>query len=104
MFQKSELEQLRLRKEQLVAQSEANRQALATDWQRVCSPGSWLDEAGGFLRRHPASTTAAAVAAGVLMVKILRRPGGITGMIGQVGKMASLALTLWRLFRRKAEK
>lgn len=87
-----------------MAQSEANRQALAADWQRVCSPGNWLDEAGGFLRRHPASTTAAAVAAGMLMVKILRKRSGVTEIIGQVGKVASLALALWKLFRRKAEK
>ena len=104
MFQKSELEQLRLRKEQLVAESEANRQALVAGWQRVCSTEKWLDEAGGFLRRHPAWTTGTAVAAGMLVGKIMRKPGAILAMVGRLGKVAPLALTFWKLFRRKMEK
>ena len=104
MFQKSQLEELRLRKEQLVAQSEANRSALAADWQRVSSPDNWLDEAGGFLCRHPVLTAAAAAVAGVLAVKTARKPGGISEMIGRAGKVASLAPTFWKLFRRRMEK
>ncbi|HUA68844.1 MAG TPA: hypothetical protein VMA13_09885 [Candidatus Saccharimonadales bacterium] len=101
MFQRKELEQLRLRKEQLVLQSEANRQRLMSDWQRLQSSEIWLNEVLGLMRRHPMWLAALATAAGTLVAKTLRQPRTIINRIGQVGKFASIAFSAWRLFRRK---
>ncbi|HVU26385.1 MAG TPA: hypothetical protein VHG71_01450 [Verrucomicrobiae bacterium] len=103
MFQKTELERLRLHKEQLVAQSEANRVALLADWQRLQSSGNWLNNASGFLRR-PIWSTATAVAAGILAMKTFRKSGSIFGTIGRLGQYGSTALAIWKLFSEKIQK
>jgi len=101
MFQREELKQLRLQKEQLVVQSDANRQRLMSDWQRLQSPGLWLDETLGLVRRHPWWSAGLAAAAGALVVKTLRQPRTLLNGIGRLGKFASVAFSLWRLYRRK---
>lgn len=98
MFQKSEIEQLRLRKEQLIAQSAIYRARLAADWKRLQSPGRWRDEALGFLKRHPVGTTTLAAAGGTLAYKLFRHPRKI---IGGIGKLASTAISAWKLFKGK---
>jgi hypothetical protein len=100
MLGKTELERLRLQKDLLVLQSDANRLLLAAAWQRLRSPENWLHEAGSLARRHPIWTTALATAAGVLAVKAVRKPGSIFGGIGHLGKLASTAFSVWKLFRR----
>jgi len=100
MFQKAELERLRMRKERLVLQSDAHRRLLVADWQRVRSPERWLHEAGNLARRHPIWTAALAAAAGVLVVKAVRKPGSVLGGIGRLGKLATTAFSVWNLFRR----
>jgi hypothetical protein len=100
MFQKAELERLRLQKDLLVLQSDANRLLLAADWQRLRSPENWLHEAGNLARRHPLWTAALAAAAGVLAVKAVRKPGSAFGGIGRLGKLAATAFSVWKLFRR----
>jgi hypothetical protein len=101
MFQGKELERLRLKREQLAFQSDANRARWISDWQRLKSPESWLDEFLGFTGRHPLSITALATTAGLLAIKILRKPGRVLEGIGQWGKLVPLILALWRLFRMK---
>ncbi len=101
MFQGKELEQLRFQKEQLVSQSDAHRQRLLDDWRRLQSSEVWLDEILGFVRRHPWWSAGLAAAAGALTVKTLRRPRTIINGIGRLGKMVPLALSVWRLLRRK---
>lgn len=101
MFQKAELERLRLQKDLLVLQSDANRLLLAADWQRLRSPENWLHEASNVARRHPLWTTALAAAAGVLAVKAVRKPSSILGGMGSLGKLASTAFSVWKLFRRE---
>jgi hypothetical protein len=101
MFQKAELERLRLQKEMLVLQSDANRLLLSADWQRLHSPESWLNAAGNLARRHPVWTAALATAAGVLAVKVVRKPGTVMGGMGKLGKLASMAFSVWRLIRRE---
>ena len=100
MLGKAELERLRMQKDLLVLQSDANRQLLATDWQRLRSPENWLHEAGNLARRHPIWTTALAAAAGVLAVKAVRKPGSLLGGMGGLGKLASTAFSIWKRFRR----
>jgi len=101
MFQRKELEQLRLQKEQLILQSDAHRQRLMSDWQRLQSSEVWLGEILGFTRRHPLWIVTLAVAAGTLLAKTLRRPRTLISRIGQLGKFASMAFSAWRLLRRK---
>jgi hypothetical protein len=100
MFGKNELERLRIQKELLVMQSDVNRRLLAADWQRLRSPENWMIEAGRLARRHPLWTAALAAAAGMLAVRVVRKPGSILGGLGRVGKLASSAFTLWKLLRR----
>jgi hypothetical protein len=101
MFQRKELAQLRLQREQLVLQSDANRQRLVSDWQRLQSPEVWLDDILGFARRHPWWSAGLAAAAGTLAAKTLRRPRTIINGIGRLGKFAPVAFSLWRWYRRK---
>jgi len=101
MFQRKELEQLRLKKEQLLFQSNAHRLQLQSDWQRLQSPELWLDESLGLARRHPLWIAGLAAAAGALAVKTLRQPRTLMAGIGQLGELASVAFSVWRLLRRK---
>jgi hypothetical protein len=101
MFQGKELEQLRLQREQLVLQSDANRQKLMSDWLRLQSPGLWLDETLVLARRHPLWIAGLAAAAGTLAVKTLRQPRTLLDGIGRLGKYVSVAFSVWRLLRRR---
>jgi len=96
MFQKAELECLRLQKDLLVLQSDAHRHVLTNDWHRLRSPETWMTEAGHLARRHPFWTTALATAAGVLAVSAVRKPGALAGGLDRLVKLASLAFSLWR--------
>lgn len=83
-----------------MAQSEANRLAFIADWRRLQSPDPWLNEAGNFFRRHPLWLATLATAAGTFAVKIFRRPGTLFGRIGKWGKLASAAISAWKLINR----
>lgn len=101
MFQAAELERLRARKDLLVLQSEANRLRLTVECGRLRASETWLNKAGGLAQRHPAWTAALATAAGALAVQALRKSGGIMGGLGRLGKMATVALSVWKLLRRR---
>jgi len=103
MFQKEELDRLQKQKELLVLQSEANRQRLADDFQRLASPEFWIEEGQGMVRRHPGMAAGLAAAAGMLIVRRLRSSGGISGAIGVITKLASLAFKVTRLFRKSED-
>jgi hypothetical protein len=103
MFQGKELERLRLKREQLVARSDASRMSWLSDWQRLRSPESWLNDFWGLAGRHPLPITALATVTGLLTAKILRKPGRVLGGISQLGKLFPLILALWRLFRTKKQ-
>ena len=101
MFQKAELARLQARKELLVLESSANRLLLAAEWQRLRSPEHWRDEAGRLVRRHPMLTAALAAAGGLLAVRAVRKPSAVAGGIGRLGRMVSLAFSVWKLMRRQ---
>ena len=104
MLHKAELERLRLQKELLVLQSDANRLLLAAEWRRLSSPETWMNEAGNLARRHPVWTAALTAAAGALAVKTVRKPGLFAGGIGRLGGVGAMALSVWRMFKaRKSE-
>jgi hypothetical protein len=101
VFRQTELEQLQLQKQRLVAQSDANRRAFAAEWRRLQSPGCWMEEAGDFFRRHPLWVATLAASAGTLIAKNLRRPRTAMRRIRHLGKFASLAFAAWKWFGRK---
>ena len=103
MFQRKELAQLRLQKERLVLQSDANRQQLVSDWRRLQSPDFWLGEILRLTRRQPLWIVTLATVAGTLMSKTLRKPRTAISGIGRLGRYVSTAFSVWRLFRRKRQ-
>ena len=100
MFWDEELETVRLRKELLACQCDIRRALLVAEWQRLRSPGFWVDEAGKTAGRHPLGTLGLAATAGVLLIQGLRRPGSILKWAGRLGGMFSTALSLSGLFKR----
>lgn len=101
MFQRKEVEQLRLQKEQLVSQINVNRNQLMSDWKRLQSSELWLSETLRLARRHPVWIAGLATAAGTLTAKSLRRPRTLINRIGQLGKFASVTFSAWKLFQRR---
>ena len=101
MFKKTELARLQAQKDLLVLQSDTNRLLLAADWQQLNSPENWVHEAGNLARRHPFWTAGLTAVAGVLAVQAARKPGSSLGGIACLGKLASTALSVWKLFRQQ---
>lgn len=101
MLRKTELESLRLQKDLLVLQSDANRLLLTAEWQRLRSPETWVNETGSLARRHPIWTAVLTAATGALAVQAVRKPVAIAGGIGRLGKVASMAFSVWKLFKAK---
>ncbi len=101
MFAKTELERLRLQKELLVLQNEANRLVLAAEWQRLRSPEFWQGEASQAVRKHPMLTAALGLGVGVFAIKALRQPGVAMGWLGRLSGAGSTLLSVWNLLGRK---
>jgi len=101
MVRKTELEHLRLQRELLALQCDANRLMLAVEWQQLQSRDYWLAEAGKMARRHPLKAAALAAATGLLITKTVQNPAVAGGWLGRLAKAASTALSVWRLFARK---
>ena len=99
MFQAKELARLRLQKEQLASRSDANRLQLISDWQRLRSADGWLEEGVGLVKRHPVALAALATASGLLVTRLLRRPSALINGFGRLGKLASVAIAAWKLFK-----
>ena len=101
MLGKAELERLRLQKDLLVLQSDANRLVLVTELQRLRRPGFWQSEAGHAARRHPLLTAALGAGVGVLAIKAVRRPGAVIGWLNRLVGAGSTLLSAWNLLGRK---
>ena len=101
MFGKAELDRLRLQRDLLVLQSDANRLVLTTELRRLRSPEFWQGEASHAVRRHPLLTAALGAGVGVLAIKAVRRPGAVIGWLGRLGSAGSTLLSVWNLFGRK---
>ena len=100
MFRKNELELLRMQKELLVTQGDVQRLLLAAEWRQLRSSKNWVGESCGLARSHPIWVSLLGAAAGVLAIKAFSKTDEVSGVMGRMGKYASLALTAWRLFRR----
>jgi len=101
MFAKAELERLRLQKQLLVLQNEANRLALAAELQRLRAPEIWQNGASQVLRKHPLLTAALGLGLGVFAIKALRQPGVALSWLDRLGGAGSTVLSVWNLIRRK---
>ena len=101
MVRKTELEHLRLRRELLVLQCEANRLMLAAEWEQLQSREYWISEASKLARRHSLWAGAFAAGAGLLVTKEVRRPGGKTGWLRRLLRLASMASSIWNFFDGK---
>ena|SRR5882724_12258831 len=101
MVRKIELEQLRIQKELLALQCDANRLILAAEWQQLQSRDYWLAEAGKMARRHPVKAAALAAAAGLLVTQTVQKPATAGGWLWRLSRVASTALSVWKLFSGK---
>jgi len=101
MFGQDELDQLRMRKQLLMLESDANRLTLTAEWQRLRSPEFWQSKASHAVRQHPLVTAALAAVAGVVAIKAVRRPGAVLGWLGGLSGAGSTLLSVWKLFRPK---
>jgi hypothetical protein len=99
MFQKNELKRLQAQKELLVLQSSANRLLLSAECQELRSPEHWRGEVERLARRHPMLLAALTAAGGVFAAQAIRQPVAATGKVGRLTRLASMAFTLWRIFR-----
>ena len=104
MFWNEELEVLRLRKAVLTCQCDVHRELLLTEWQRLHSPQFWVEAAGQAASRHPLGALGVAGAAGVLLTRVLRRPGSVLTWTGRLGGMLSTGLSLLGLFKQNDSK
>jgi len=100
MFQRQELACLEARKSLLVLESDINRQTLAADWRHLRQPETWVDEMGQVAKRHPIWTAALSAIAGALAVQTVRKPDSVSGGIDRLGKLATMAFSVWKLFKR----
>jgi len=101
MFAQVELEHLRLQKDRLVRQSDANRLVLTAELQRLRSPEYWKLHASQVARQHPLLTAALGVGVGFIAIKALRQPGAAMNWLGRLGGAGSTLLSLWNLVGRK---
>jgi hypothetical protein len=96
MFHRAELERLRLEKELLTLQCDANRLVMIARWQDLSSREYWLQEATNAVRRHPVLVAGLAGASGLLLVQFFRRPGQIFSGFGQLMSLVPMALSIWK--------
>ncbi len=101
MFGTNQLADLQRRKEQLVARSEANRQRLRAEWQQLKLLAAWRSEGLAGRWRRPLWAVAVLLATGLLAGRVVRRPGAWIRGVSAVTRFIPVALTVWRLFRRK---
>lgn len=101
MFGPAELERLRLQKDGLVLQSDASRQALVAELQRLRSPGFWRTEASQVVRQHPLLTAVLGVVGGIVAIKALRQPGAALSWLGRLGGAGSALFSVWNWLGRK---
>ena len=98
MFLEAELEELRLRKDLLVLQCDADRLLLAAEWQRLRSPEFLRGEAIHSLGRHPMLAAALGIGGGLLAIQMLRRPGVASRWLGRLGGASPVLSFVWKLF------
>ena len=96
MFGREELAELQLRKRALVIESDLNRLALRTEWERVCAATEWITHIARCWRQANPWLALIAPLAGVLTARTMRGKGGIvTRLLGMLKYIQPL-MTIWR--------
>ena len=103
MFQRDELASLEARKALLVLESDINRQSLAADWHHLRRPETWVDEVGQAAKRHPIWTAVLSALAGAVAVQSVRKSTAVASGIDRLGKFATMAFSVWKMFKRTKE-
>ena len=101
MFGKAELNRLQAQKQLLILECQASRLTVAAEWQRLHTTDFWQKETTQAVRQHPWLTAGLAVGAGVLAVRILRHPTALLGLLGKVGGVGSVLMSVWKMFGSK---
>src|SRR5262252_7253616 len=101
MVRKTELEHLRVQKELLSLQCDADRLILAAEWEQLQSRDYWLARAGELARQHPLKAAALAAAAGLLVTQTVAKPAVAGGWLGRLSRVASMAASVWKFFDGK---
>ena len=98
MFRDKELEQLRLQKELLVLECDAQRLLLIVECQRLRLHALWLGEAAQAGRRHPWLTGVLGAGAGFAVIQALQNPRSATGWLSRVGAVAATLRSVRKFF------
>jgi hypothetical protein len=101
MVRKTELEQLRIQKELLALQCDANRLILSAEWEQLQSREYWLARATSLARQHPLKAAALAAATGLLVTHTVAKPAVEGGWLGRLSRGVSMAASVWKFFDRK---
>lgn len=99
MFGREAITELQLRKQALVIESDLNRLALQTEWQRVRAATDWISQAGQLVQKVNPWLAVLAPLLGVLTARTLQREGGVVGRVLGLLKWVRPLLALWQSFR-----
>jgi hypothetical protein len=94
-------EQLRLRKQALILQSEVNRRLLESEWQQLQAATSWMGEARRLGQKARSWWPLLASVAGFLAVRGFKKSSPFLGRTGSVLSLITTALSLWKQTRAK---
>jgi hypothetical protein len=90
------MNELQLRKQALLLESELNRAALRADLARLSASAAWVDEAIGFARQSKPLVVALGAGAGLLLARRLTGAQGGGGMVSRLLRWGQMAYTVWQ--------
>jgi hypothetical protein len=102
MVGRTALELLRLRKQALLLESEANRQLLESEWQQLRAATSWMGEAMRIGQKARPWWPLLASVAGFLAVRGFKKSSPFIRGAGSVLSLITTALSIWKQTRAKA--
>lgn len=96
MFGREALAELELRKRALVIESELNRLAFRSEWERVCNAAEWISHVARFWRQANPWLVLLAPLAGVLTARALHWEGGMVGRLLGLLRWVRPLMAVWR--------
>jgi len=95
-------EQLGLRKQALILESEVRRRMLEGEWHQLRAAASWMEEAKRIGQKALPWWPVLALVAGLLAVRGFKRSSPFVGRAGPVLSLITTALSLWKQTRARA--
>ena len=95
-------EQLGLRKQALILESEVRRRMLEGEWQKLRAATSWMGEAKRLGQKALPWWPVLAFVAGLLSVRGFKRPSPFVSRAGPILSLITTALSLWKQTRARA--